>query len=79
MPWAEVLGCGLEGTDVTGTGIMSVPGKLVSEVGGWGGAFSIWSMSSADSWVIGSFVAAGDFCSMERICSPVEDCWIVSM
>ena len=61
MPWAEVPGCGFEGSDVMGTGIMSVPGKLASEVGGWGGAFSIWSMSSADIWVIGSFAAAGDY------------------
>ena len=34
-PWAEVPGCGFEATDVMGTGIMSVPGKLAPEVGGW--------------------------------------------
>ena len=77
--WAEVPGCGFEGTDVMGTGIMSVPGKVAPVVGGWSGALSNWSMSSADNWVIGSLLADADICSIESILSPVEDCWMVSM
>ena len=62
-----------------GMGIMSVPGKVAPEVGGWGGVLSIWSMSSVENWVIGLLLADADFCSIESILSPVEDCWMVSM
>ena len=54
MPCDEVPGCGSVGSDVKGTGIMSVPGKVATEVGGWGGALSIWRMSSVQ--IIGSLV-----------------------
>ena len=78
-PCPEVPGCGSVGSDVKGTGIMSVPGKVATEVGGWGGTLSIWRMSSMDNWGIGSLLVAADFCSMESILSPVDDCWMVSM
>ena len=75
----EVLGCGSVGWELVGTTIMSVPGKVWSEVEVSGGAFSMLRISCAVSWVIGSLLAAADFCSLESILSPVDDCWIVNI
>ena len=73
-PCVEVPGCGSVDCKVNGTGIMSVPGKVATEVGVSGGALSIWRISCADNWGIGSFLVAADFCSMESILSLDDDC-----
>ena len=78
-PLVEVLGCGSVGAVVNGTGIMSVPGRVWSRVWVSCGVLSSCIISWAVNYVIGSLLAISDFCSIERILSPDEDLWMVSM